>query len=85
MIGEGRNLLAIIICEAVLLPAVGLAMKIRLPHLKRVKEIQQLEEEELLKNNQRQDVNKTDYPSEYDQPFSDMSYSIKSSVMFSQK
>ena len=44
MIAEGRNLLAIIIIELILLPAVGLAIKLRRPHLKRLAELKKMEE-----------------------------------------
>lgn len=46
LIPEGRNLLAIIILELLLLPLVGLAIKLRRPHLKRMAEIRKLEEEQ---------------------------------------
>lgn len=44
LIAEGRNLLAIIILELILLPAVGLAIKLRRPHFKRLAELKKLEE-----------------------------------------
>lgn len=47
LIAEGRNLLAIIICELVLIPLVFLAIKIRRPHLNRIKELERLEKEYL--------------------------------------
>ena len=39
LIPEGRNLLAIIILELILLPLVGYAIKLRRPHLKRMAEL----------------------------------------------
>ena len=47
LIPEGRNLLAIIILELILLPLVGYAIKLRRPHLKRMAELRQIEEDRM--------------------------------------
>ena len=42
LIVEGRNLLAVIIVELILLPAVGLAIKLRRPHLRRMAHLKKI-------------------------------------------